>query len=181
MNSSKGEHQGATRRATLGLDFDSTPGRTLWGIFAVGTLVNYPWELAQTPLYEGTESLSRMLWHCLLASLGDGLLVLLIFTAGWIAFRQSDWYVRPGWRGYLLMLATGLLIAVAIEWVATGVAGQWRYSERMPQVLGIGLAPIAQMLILPPLIFRVAAWWRSHPLSKSSRGNGAKAVENENS
>ncbi len=178
MNSSRDEHRGATRRTTSALDSDSTRGRRLWVIFVVGTLVNYAWELAQTPLYEGIGSFSRLLWHCLLASLGDGLLVLLIYAAGWIAFRQSDWYVRPGWRGYLLMLATGLLIAVAIEWVAMGVADQWRYSERMPRVLGIGLAPIAQMLILPPLIFRIAAWcpawWRSRLTNSSARGKAQK-------
>ena len=178
MNSSRDKYPRATRRASPALDSGATLGRRLWVIFVVGTLVNYPWELAQTPLYEGIGSFSRLLWHCLLASLGDGLLVLLISTTGWLAFRQSDWYVRPGWRGYLLMLATGLLIAVAIEWVATGVAGQWRYSERMPQVMGIGLAPIAQMLILPPLIFRVAAWcpawWRSRLTNSSARGKAQK-------
>ncbi len=128
-------------------------------IFAFAVLFNYPWELAQMPLYEGGRYNGRAFWYCFLASLGDGLLVLLIFAAGWIAFRRREWFVRHGARGYLLMLVAGLIIAVAIERVAAGT-GQWQYSEQMPRVLGVGLAPIAQMLVLPPLIFRAVTAWR---------------------
>jgi len=127
-------------------------------IFAVAVLFNYPWELAQMPLY-GASYDGRTFLYCFLASLGDGLLVLLIFAAGWIVFRRREWFVRHGARGYLLMLAAGLIIAVGIERVAVGT-GQWLYAEQMPRVLGVGLAPIAQMLVLPPLIFRLVAAWR---------------------
>ena len=128
-------------------------------IFAVAVIFNYPWELAQMPLYEGASYDGRTFLYCFLASLGDGLLVLLIFAAGWIVFRRWEWFVQHGARSYLLMLAAGLIIAVGIERVAVGT-GQWQYAERMPRVLGVGLAPIAQMLVLPPLIFRVVAAWR---------------------
>ncbi len=129
-------------------------------IFTVAVLINYPWELAQMPLYGGAGYDRRAFFYCFLASLGDGLLVLLIFAAGWIVFRRRrEWFVQHGVRGYLLMLAAGLLIAVGIERVAVGT-GQWQYAERMPRVLGVGHAPIAQMLVLPPLIFRLVAAWR---------------------
>lgn len=131
-------------------------------IFAVAVPVNLLWEMAQTPLYAGARDFSRMLLSCFIASLGDGLLVLLIFAAGWVAFRRRDWFVRPGVRGYLLMLAFGLIVGVAIERTATEVAGLWEYTTRMPRVLGIGLAPVAQMLVLPPVIFRVVSAWCRH-------------------
>lgn len=135
----------------------------VWRIFVVAVLFNYPWELAQTPLYEGMGDFSRMLWHCFSASLGDGALVLLIFGTGWATLGRQDWFVRPGARGYAVMLAAGLVIAVAVEWAAVRAAGSWTYNDRMPVVpaLGLGLAPIAQMLLLPPLIFRVVAARRS--------------------
>lgn len=138
-------------------------------IFAVAVIFNYPWELAQMPLYDGASYDGRALLYCLLASLGDGLLVLLIFAAGWIAFRRRRWFMRPRSRGYLLMLAAGLIIAVGVERVATGT-GQWQYSEQMPRVLGVGLAPIAQMLVLPPLIFRVVAAWRKRGTESKNTG-----------
>jgi len=127
-------------------------------IFAVAVLINYPWELAQMPLYAGAGYDRRAFFYCFLASLGDGLLALLIFAAGWIVFRRREWFVQQGARGYLLMLAAGLIIAVGIERVAVGT-GQWLYAEQIPRLFGVGLAPIAQMLVLPPLIFRVVAAW----------------------
>ncbi len=120
--------------------------KTIATVFVLAVAVNYPWELAQAPLYEGMSDFSLALWHCLVASLGDGLLVLLIFGAGWAALRRSDWFVNPGRRGYLVMLAAGLAIALVVEWAAVHVAG-----------FNIGLAPIAQMLALPPLVFRAVA------------------------
>jgi hypothetical protein len=145
-------------------------GELLVTLFVVAVLFNYPWELAQSPLYRGMGSMNRMWWHCLVASLGDGLLVLLIFATGWMVLQRRDWFVHPGLRGYVVMLAVGLIISVTIEWTAVHIAGRWTYRERMPLVpgLGIGILPIMQMLVLPPLIFRVAAaWYRVRRLSRA--------------
>lgn len=144
--------------------------RTAAAIFFVAVAVNYAWELAQTPLYQGMNDFSRMLWHCLVAALGDGLLVLLTFAAGWAALGRRDWFFRPGVRGYALLLAAGLVIAVVVEWVAVRLLGRWSYSARMPVVprLNVGLSAVAQMLLLPPLVFRVAAAW----LRRQARGAG---------
>jgi hypothetical protein len=145
--------------------FEAQRSRSRWwtlrSIFVVATVFNYAWELAQSPLYRGMGSLDQVWWHCFLASLGDGLLVLLIFAAGWMALHRRDWLVRPGVHGYAVMLATGLVISVSIEWIAVHVVGRWAYTERMPLVpgLNVGILPIAQMLILPPLIFRVTSVW----------------------
>ena len=125
-------------------------------LFAVAVAVNYVWEVAQSPLYAGMERPGLVLWHCLLASLGDGLLVLLIYAAGRAAFGRRDWFERPGAAGYFLMLAAGFLIAAAVEAAALSL-GYWGYKDSMPRLpaLGLGLAPLAQMLVLPPLVFFV--------------------------
>ena len=129
-------------------------------VFMVAVFLNYLWELGQAPLYVGMEEYNpRVFSHCFIASLGDGIMVLLIVAAGWIALRQAAWFVRPGVRGYIVMITTGLVLAVLVEWVAVHKLGRWVYAEKMPTVpgVGIGLVPIAQMLMLPPLIFRIAA------------------------
>ena len=128
-------------------------------VFAVAVLVNYPWELAQSPLYAGLDNLRAVLWHCFRAALGDGVLMLLIFTSGALVFRQGDWFVRPRARGYLVMLAAGLAIGIGVEWAGVHVAERWAYTARMPIIPGveIGIVPVAQMLVLPPLVFRIAA------------------------
>lgn len=137
---------------------------TLASIFAVAVLFNYPWEFAQSPLYVGMDSLGTVWGHCFLASLGDGLLVLLIFAIGWVALGRPFWFERPGIRGYVLMLASGVVISLSVELFASRIAGVWTYTARMPLVpgLGVGIAPVAQMLILPPVIFRVVAAWHRH-------------------
>ena len=136
------------------------PKRTLIWVFIVAALLNYLWELAQAPFYNGMEDYNAgIFWHCFVASLGDGIMVLLIVAAGWIALRRSDWFLRPGLRGYLVIITAGLVLAVVVEWVAVNILNRWEYTPNMPKLPGldIGLVPIAQMLFLPPLIFRIVA------------------------
>ena len=140
------------------------PKRTLGLVFIVAVLVNYAWELAQAPFYVGLERYSAgVFWHCFVASLGDGVMVFLILVVGWFTLRQPDWFVRPGVRGYLVMITLAVVLAVFVEWLGVWILKRWQYTERMPRLpeLGIGLVPIAQMLFLPPLIFRIAAFLRA--------------------
>ncbi|HET9295361.1 MAG TPA: hypothetical protein VFP18_00575 [Candidatus Binatia bacterium] len=95
------------------------PKGALTSVFIVAVLVNYPWELARAPLYVGLEAYNAgVFWHCFVASLGDGIMVLLIVAAGWIALRQPAWFVRPGVGGYFVMITTGMVLAVLVELLA---------------------------------------------------------------
>ena len=142
--------------------------RTIALLFLTAVAVNFPWELAQAPLYEWAGKSSNALWHCFVASLGDGFLVLVIFGAGWLALRRPNWFLNPGARGYLVMLITGLLIAVGIELIAVHASKRWMYTELMPRMPGleIGIVPVIQMLILPPLIFRMASRYQGASAEK---------------
>ena len=96
-------------------------------------------------------------WHCFLASLGDGLVMLLMVLIGWSVFRDRNWYRQPGLRGYMLMVISGFVMALLIEKLAL-FTGRWSYTTDMPIVPGlqIGFAPLIQLLVLPPVVFRVA-------------------------
>jgi hypothetical protein len=135
--------------------------KSVAAIFVVAVLSNYPWELAQAPLYVGLERFRMVVWHCFVASLGDGLLVLGIFATGWIVLRRHRWFVHPGVAGYGVMVATGLIIGVTVEWVAVHILVRWTYTAWMPRVpgLAVGLVPVLQMLVLPPLIFSLVGRW----------------------
>lgn len=136
------------------------PAYSLINVFIVAVLLNYLWELAQAPLYVGMADYDTgVFWHCFVASLGDGIMVLLIVVAGWIILRKPDWFERRGISGYVVILSTGLLLALLVEWAGLHLLGRWQYTDRMPlfPVLGVGIVPILQMLVLPLLIFRIAS------------------------
>ena len=130
-------------------------------IFVVAVLLNYVWEIAQMPLYQRQGSWLEQAAHCFVPSLGDGLLVLLILACGRIVFGNLAWTDRRDQAAIAFMLLIGLGVALAVEWVGLHVLRRWAYSESMPllPVLGVGLAPVLQMLVLPPLIFRISSWW----------------------
>ncbi len=132
-------------------------------IFIAATLANYLWELAQAPLYQEMGELRVVLWHCFRAALGDAVLVLLILAFGAVMLRRWDWYRAPGLSGYVVMALAGLFVGIAVEWVGLRLLERWAYTPNMPliPVLTIGLAPVAQMVLLPPLIFLIVSKWRA--------------------
>jgi hypothetical protein len=151
-------------------------GRRRWEtlalVFTVAVGVNYLWELAQAPLYVGMEIYNSAVFrHCFVASLGDGVMVLLIVAAGRITLRQQNWFQQPDVSGYFVTLITGFIMAVMVEWLGVHILRRWEYSEKMPILpgLSIGLIPIAQMIFLPPLIFRIVAVLGSRKMWKSSQ------------
>ncbi len=135
--------------------------RRLTVLFSLAVIINYPWERAQSRLYVLPGGVEVHWWMCAAASVIDGLLVLLIFWIGRLVIGRHDWYLRPGARGYAVLLLSGVVVSVAGEWIAIDGAQWWAYSPHMPLVpeLKIGLAPVAQMLVLLPLIFSLLAWW----------------------
>ena len=133
----------------------------LAALFMISVLLNFPWEVAQMPLYVENGSWLEFALHCVIPSLGDGLIVMLIYCVGWMARRRLDRADQPDWAGYALMLITGFGMAVIVEWVGFYGLKRWNYTASMPLLpgLGIGVVPVLQMLILPPAIFRMTGWW----------------------
>lgn len=128
-------------------------------LFAAAVAVNFAWEMAQMRLYASTGSWFQDSAGCLRASLGDGGMVLMIYAAGAFLFRRLDWFRQPRVLGYALILTMGAILAAAFE-IAALRSGRWAYGPSMPQLpmtAGLGLPPMLQMLILPPVIFKVVS------------------------
>jgi hypothetical protein len=122
-------------------------------LFLLAVPLHLIWEIAQIEAYDFPESsLMTDVIGCFVPTLGDGLMTLIIFWSGWAVFRDSQWILNPGLKGYLLMSAVGLLLAVIVEWNAFRT-GAWAYNEQMITIpiLGVGLLPVLQMLVLPPV------------------------------
>lgn len=124
-------------------------------VYVIAVAFNYAWELAQSPLFTPGSHEANVWLDCFIASLGDGVMVLLLFGSGWLAFGHRDWFVRPGARGYASLLTAGAALALAVEWVAVHLLQRWTYSEAMPRLPGldVGVVPVLQMMLLPPFIF----------------------------
>jgi len=122
-------------------------------LFVLAVPLNLIWEIAQIKAYDFPEtSLMTDVIGCFVPTLGDGLMTLIIFWSGWAIFQDSQWILNPRLKSYLLMSAVGLLLAVIVEWNAFRT-GAWGYNEQMitTPILGVGLFPVLQMLLLPPV------------------------------
>ena len=137
--------------------------RRLWQvlltIFVVAVAVNYLWELAQSPLFVPGSHVGNVWLHCFVASLGDGLMVLLLYAIGWVAAGRSDWFARPTIRDYSVLVAAGAVLGLVVEWGAVHLLQRWTYTDAMPRLPGIeiGVVPIIQMIVLPPIVFRITS------------------------
>ena len=129
-------------------------------IFLWAVALNFLWEMAQAYAYTGMPpSAFEATLMCALASLVDGILVLAIFWAGVAVFSRTDWVERPGFPGYFFMVAAGFLISIIVELNAVYRVGKWGYGTFMPMLpsFGVGILPVIQMIVLPPLIFLLAS------------------------
>ena len=94
--------------------------------------------------------------RCGIASLGDGLILLAAYSLA--ALKGGRAWFRQGARiSYAIYFGFGLVIAIAVEIMATSLPSDsllsWRYSDLMPHdpLTGMALIPIAMWTIVPLL------------------------------
>ena len=131
---------------------DRTSVAALAGAWALGALaLNLAWELAQLPLYTLDHDADRgyvlrSLLHC---TAGDVLIALGSYLVAALGVRDARWPLTKPLGGICLATAAGLAYTAASEAVNVYVLGSWAYREAMPRLLGIGVSPLAQWLLLP--------------------------------
>lgn len=131
-------------------------------LLLVGFVSNEIWEVAQMYAYiraSGSSSMSEFL-RCSRAAVGDAVIILGICAVGALASGDPGWGMRGKWNVYGTSSVLGLIYATLME-LWSVAAGRWSYSERMPLVpmLDVGLWPLLQLTVLPPLSFWLARWW----------------------
>ena len=92
---------------------------------------------------------------CLQATVGDAVIMLMAYGVVAVAARSRRWIVAAtGWQ-LAGLIAIGVSITAAIEWLATRGywIANWSYLPTMPRVpgAGIGLVPLLQWVVLPLL------------------------------
>jgi len=119
-------------------------------------LLNLVWEFGQVPLYGDLPSQGH--WAsiklCARATLGDAVIAVVAFwvVAALVASRR--WITAPIAVQVASFVGVGLTISTALEWMAIHVQARWAYGTSMPMVpvLRVGLAPVLQWVIIPPLV-----------------------------
>ncbi len=123
--------------------------------YAVVTLPMFAlWELAHAPLYTiwieaGPAAAWQAALHC---TLGDAVIAFACALAALLFTRVLPW-TRHVHRTDMVVVTLGLATTIAIEWISTQWLGRWTYRESMPvdPILGIGLSPLAQWIVVPLL------------------------------
>ena len=133
------------------------------------------WEVAQLPLYTiWTDSsagyIAFAVAHC---TLGDLMIGSAALALGLIAGREralEHWH----WRRIAVTTALmGTLYTAFSEWLNVAILRSWAYSEWMPVIeiagLRLGVSPLLQWLIIPPLALYLARKgdprWKTRPKS----------------
>jgi hypothetical protein len=123
-----------------------------WTALAAG--LHLFWELAQLPLYTiyrqgDLPALTYAVAHC---TAGDALIALVTYLVTATITRSLSWpHTRP-WAGLAIAVLAGVAYTAFSEWRNVYRLGYWAYTDAMPLVLGIGLSPLMQWVVVPALI-----------------------------
>lgn len=116
---------------------------------------NLLWEIFHLPLYtiwgEGTfAEIAFAVVHC---TGGDVLIALACLLAALTLFGRASWPAEGAGTVTTVAVTLGLAYTVYSEWWNVVVRGTWGYSKLMPviPVLGTGLSPLLQWLVVPAL------------------------------
>jgi hypothetical protein len=125
-------------------------------------LLNLAWEIAQLPLYalwtEATPSyMAFAVLHCTAGDIliGTSALALVLTVTAEQELARWRWT-----RVAVLTALAGTAFTAFSEWRNATVLGNWAYSELMPTLeasgVEIGVSPLAQWIVLPPLALYLA-------------------------
>ncbi|MEK6933722.1 MAG: hypothetical protein AABW75_02480 [Nanoarchaeota archaeon] len=117
--------------------------------FILAFLLNLFWEISHSPLYDWNKKPLRndvnyYITRILYSSAGDLFLIIIIFSLLSIKNKNIIWINKPKKIDYLIIIISGLFLAVVIELRAI-TEGRWFYSPYMPTLFGIGLTPLFQL------------------------------------
>lgn len=128
-----------------------------------GFILHGVWEFAHSQLYtDHVRGWAYVLWSRVHCTAGDVMILLVCFWLTAIVARSRKWFAGPNRRtAIFLFLILGLGYTTFSEWLNTTVRETWSYTEAMPTMGGIGLSPILQWIVIPPILIFI--------LSKSCR------------
>ena len=121
-----------------------------------GFLLNFIWETWQVPLFQSMDNLTHFetTIGCTRAAVGDVVILLVAFWIIALTARSRSWIIHPTTIQVTGFIAIGIVITVVVEAISIHVLNRWQYAAAMPTlpILGTGITPILQWLMIPPII-----------------------------
>lgn len=120
-----------------------------------GAAFNLVWEIVQLPLYKAwtTANIAKLSYDVFHCTIGDTMiaafcLLMSILVAGSDAWPAARFAVVSA-----LTVTFGIVYTIFSEWHNTVITHAWAYAPSMPTILGIGVAPVAQWVVVPICTF----------------------------
>jgi hypothetical protein len=123
-------------------------------------VLHFAWENAQCIAFFVHASSAPTQVDMVRATLGDVAMTWLAYAAVSLACRQWNWpFGTWSWMEWGTLAGSALVMSVAVERFAIA-SGRWSYTANNPLVPGtdVSVLPIAQLLLLLPLSFWLAAF-----------------------
>lgn len=141
-------------------------GAGLWS--ALAFVLNLAWEIAQVRLYTiwTAADAATVAWALLHCTLGDVVIALAMFVLAGCALWRADWPAARPWAGGAIVVIGALAFTAWSEWYNVYRAGNWGYTASMPLIFGIGLSPLMQWLVLPPVMVLAHRTLGSNPFGQ---------------
>lgn len=146
---------------------------------ALGALLHLAWEVAHLPLYTlyTDAPLGTIVYSVAHCTVGDVLITAATFLLACGVARSWSWpWARP-WVGLGAAMVGGAGYTAFSEWLNVYVRGAWAYASAMPEVLGIGVSPIAQWIVVPliqlAILRRMVKTGRAGMVRRRHVGTGA--------
>jgi hypothetical protein len=139
--------------------FSATWLRALRRYVFAGAAFNLAWEFAQLPFYTAwsTAGIGELIFDVLHCTVGDTMIASLSLFTAIVVAGSVEWPKAPFTAVTILTVFFGLGYTIYSEWHNTVVTHAWSYAASMPTFLGIGLAPVAQWLVVP-----ICTFWLLH-------------------
>ena len=145
---------------TTDQDYPADWPRALRLYLGVSLVAHLGWEILQLPLYTlwSIGTLRQQAFAVVHCTLGDAMIAGLSLLLALAVFAHATWPRANVARVSLATLAFGVGYTIYSEWLNINVRGSWAYSDRMPivPVIGTGLAPLLQWVVVPTLALWVA-------------------------
>lgn len=131
--------------------------------------LNLVWETGQLPLYAfepdvGWTEIAYAVAHC---TFGDAMVAFTSYVLAALWTRAPGWPIERPASGFAVSLASGLIWTVWAEWYNVYVLRSWAYASGMPTILGIGVSPVLQWMVVPTLALVLVRKWTD----RAERGN----------